>query len=263
LINFWQIAILVVADGKQVDRVKAIFFDLDETLYDHRHACTSGIRELQHRYPALRKSSAEELESEFWRMLDMMYQDVLWGKVTEHEARRARIRALFELCGAEVADDTLDEAVAVYRQAYVEGRRAIPGAIEVVTWLREKGYILAVVTNGMTHVQQDKMAVCGLTHLVDHLITAQEVGCVKPERAMFQVALDRCGVQPHEALMIGDSWGSDMIGAQAAGLPAIWFNRRDEVCQDPAVATEIVELNQLFALWSELSRLQSKGVTQG
>jgi HAD superfamily hydrolase (TIGR01549 family) len=243
--------------------MKAVFFDLDETLYDHRHACMSGIRVLQHQYPALLKKSAEELETLFWRMLDVMHHDVLRGTVTQEASRRLRIIALFEACGVALSEDELDAAVTAYSQAYAEGRRAIPGAVEVLSWLREQGYILVVVTNGLTHVQQEKMEVCGITHLVDHLITAQDVGSVKPERAMFQVALERCGAEAHEALMIGDSWGSDIIGAQVAGLQAIWFNRRDEVCQDPAVATEIVELNQLFALWSELSRLQSKGVTQG
>lgn len=229
--------------------MKAVLFDLDETLYDHRHACQSGISVLQHQYPVLLQKSTEELETLFWRMLDVMYHEVLQGKVTQEESRRLRIIALFEACGAELPEDELERAIEAYNNAYRDGRRAIPGAVEVLTWLREQGYILAVVTNGLTHVQQDKMEVCGITHLIDHLITAQDVGTVKPERAMFDVALERCGVEAQDALMIGDSWGSDIIGAQAAGLPAIWFNRRGEVCQDPAIATEIVELNQLFAWW--------------
>lgn len=240
--------------------MKAILFDLDETLYDHRHACSSGIRAIRELQPALQRKSIEELEFHFWKMLDRMYVDVIRGQVTQAESRLVRIRALFELCGAEAPEDELDQLVAVYRRAYVEGMRAIPGALELVTELREQGFRIAVITNGLTAGQQDKLQVCGLTPYVDVFVTAEMVGSMKPHPAMFLETLSRCEAAPQDVLMIGDSWNSDIVGASQVGVRGIWLNRRKDACPDPNLAPEIRELTEVRNLLPDMISFQSKGV---
>jgi FMN phosphatase YigB (HAD superfamily) len=52
-----------------------------------------------------------------------------------------------------------------------------------------------------------------------------DIGYDKPDVRFYEAALRRCGLQAHEVLMIGDSMTTDVIGARAAGLDAIHFDR--------------------------------------
>jgi HAD superfamily hydrolase (TIGR01662 family) len=228
--------------------MKAIFFDLDETLYDHRHACRMGIRRLRDTYEELHPLSVEELENEFWVMLDQMYHDVLAGKVTAEASRAERLRRLFALCGSTVEEASLEAMVPLYQHAYHVSRRAVPGACELVAHFREQGYRIAVLTNGLTTGQTDKLRACGLLEQIDVMFTSQDVGVKKPDPLVFRTALDHFGIRPEETVMIGDSWESDVLGARAAGITPIWLNRGRMECPDPRLAVEIADLADVKAI---------------
>jgi putative hydrolase of the HAD superfamily len=83
---------------------------------------------------------------------------------------------------------------------------------------------IVIVTNNLLEEQQDKLAYCGLAPFVDVLVASEDVGVAKPARGIFDIALDRAGVLPEDAVMVGDSWANDIAGARGAGLAAIWFN---------------------------------------
>lgn len=228
--------------------MKALCLDLDETLFDHRHACRMGISHLWDTYEELRVKSVEQLEQEFWVMLDRMYHEVLAGRMTAEASRLERIRTLYAGCGLLVAETELLASVERYGQLYREHRRAIPGALELLTNARERGCQIAVLTNGLTAVQRDKIDACGLTVHVDHLITSEDAGVKKPDARLFEQALARLGITPSDTVMIGDSWEADIVGAQGLGMRAIWLNRGRINCPDPQQATEVHSLHEVPAL---------------
>ena len=53
-----------------------------------------------------------------------------------------------------------------------------------------------------------------------------DIGYDKPDVRFYQEALRRCGLQPNEVLMVGDSMTTDVIGAQNAGIEALFFDRK-------------------------------------
>ena len=65
---------------------------------------------------------------------------------------------------------------------------------------------------------------CRLAGHVDVLVVSEEAGVSKPDPAIFRIALDALHVGADEAVMVGDSWAADILGAQAAGIRAVWFN---------------------------------------
>jgi FMN phosphatase YigB (HAD superfamily) len=67
------------------------------------------------------------------------------------------------------------------------------------------------------------------------------VRIAKPDPAMFHAALARLGLEGRtdSAVVFGDSWSADVLGAVAAGMRAVWFNRRGVACPDANLATEI------------------------
>lgn len=225
--------------------MRAVFLDLDETLFDHRHSCEAGISVVRERYPELQQKTLCQLEAEFYQMLNDMHHEVLQGRMTLDEARKERFRLLFLGCGLVIDDAEVEEVVELYSQVYQSSRRPVPGAVELLTALRAQGTKVVVLTNHMTHVQVDKLEACGLTEWVDHLITSEDVGVPKPDPQMFRRALAICGVEPSEALMIGDSWSGDILGAHQVGIRAVWLNRRRTPIPDPHLAMEIYELSEL------------------
>ena len=96
---------------------------------------------------------------------------------------------------------------------------------------------MVVVSNNLLEEQQEKLRACGMDRFVDVLVVSEEVGVAKPERRIFEVALERAQVRADEAVMIGDSWANDVEGARAAGIRAVWFTRDGRAALDPAVPT--------------------------
>ena len=103
----------------------------------------------------------------------------------------------------------------------------LPGAEELVRYLAKK-YPLTVVTNGFVEVQYEKFDKSGLRDCFSHIVLSEEVGCQKPNPRIFEEALRMNGVSAAEAVMIGDSWSSDIQGAINAGIDQIWIKKSKE-----------------------------------
>ena len=99
----------------------------------------------------------------------------------------------------------------------------LPGAAEVVRELAKK-YPLTIISNGFKEVQYYKFAHSGLAECFAHTIISEEVGINKPQPEIFRIALQMNGVTADEAIMIGDSYSSDIQGAKNAGIDQIWLH---------------------------------------
>ena len=102
----------------------------------------------------------------------------------------------------------------------------LPGAETVVREL-VKHYPLTIISNGFKEVQYYKFAHSGLQDCFAHTIISEEVGINKPQPEIFRIALEMNGVSAEEAVMIGDSYTSDIVGAKAAGIDQIWLHPGD------------------------------------
>ena len=98
------------------------------------------------------------------------------------------------------------------------------------------------MTNHILSEQVKKIATIGVDPFVDALVVSDEVGVAKPDARVFETALSRLGGTPDEAVMIGDSWSADILGATGLGIRAIWLNRYNRRCPDSSLAIEIRSL---------------------
>lgn len=202
---------------------KTILFDLDDTLFDHRHSARTAIAAVARKY-SWNTRSIEELEAEYDRLLSEIHPAVLAGKVTPEQSRRMRYARLFEFCQAPHDDRVIGEALAFAMGMYRDARKAVDGAAELLIELKQQ-YKIGVISNNFLNEQMEKLDVIGLRKLVDELVVSEEVGYTKPDKRIFEVAMSRMDAGPCECLMIGDSWEADIVGATNAGIRAIWFNR--------------------------------------
>ncbi|MBI4473153.1 MAG: HAD family hydrolase [Acidobacteria bacterium] len=217
---------------------KAVLFDLDDTLFDHRFAARCVLQDLRESHVALQRFPLEVLEREDFRLLGEKHAFVLAGSLSIDEARKVRLQALFEFCGEHISEDEAIKLAARRQMVYRRSRQPVAGAIELLQTLRKHARI-AIVTNNLTEEQRGKVAACNLHPLIDLLITSEDAGCVKPSAEIFHAALERLECSPNEAVMVGDAWEVDVIGARNAGIRAIWFNRDGIRNPDPATVPEL------------------------
>jgi HAD superfamily hydrolase (TIGR01549 family) len=104
------------------------------------------------------------------------------------------------------------------------GRQLFPDAIDTLLWLRDGGYRLASITNRAYsgRLFHDELRELGLTELFEAVVISCDVGYMKPHPRIFHYALERMGVEPQNAAMVGDSLRADAEGAKTVGMTAIW-----------------------------------------
>ena len=84
-------------------QVRAVLFDLDDTLIDHQHASRAAMAGVRDRFPAFQHLTLDELGAEHQRILDVLHRDVALGQRTVDDARIERYRRLFAYAGADGA----------------------------------------------------------------------------------------------------------------------------------------------------------------
>ena len=218
--------------------LQLVLFDLDDTLFDHQHSRRCGLLVLQHAYPPLAQIPIEDLVAEHERQLTASYDGVLDGTVSLLANRLERFRRMFVNCGVTMNAVEVELAMQRYRRAYEEHRRAVPGVISLLTYLKSRLRI-GVVTNGLVVAQQEKIVACKLEGFIDFLLTSEEAKVKKPDPRLFLLALEKAKTQREDAVVVGDSWTLDVLGAHRAGIRSIWLNRWQEPCPDTSLATEL------------------------
>ncbi len=233
---------LTVGTAPLAPSVAAVVFDLDDTLFDHTHSARTVLAELYERHHTFRRLAFESFALAHTRLLDELHAEVLAGRITVDAARLERIRRLFAVVGETVADALAVDVADRYRDAYVASWRPVRGALDLLARLRRR-VRLGVVTNNVVAEQLRKMEVCGLTPHLDAAVISEEVGVAKPDPRIFEIVLERLGCDAAGAVMVGDSWSSDIVGASRAGMRTVWLNRSGAPCPDRSlISAEIRSL---------------------
>ena len=231
--------------------IRAVLFDLDDTLFDHWHSTNQALEALQGVFPAFRRWSVPEFGARHSHLLEQFHLEVLAGRLSVDEARIRRFSQLMEDAGwaadrsAAVALSPSEMRAAAarmaidYRRAYVSAWRLVPGAFALLEALHPLAPI-GVITNNVVDEQLDKIRTCGLEPFLDTVVISEEAGVTKPDPRIFEIALARLGCEADEVVMVGDTWTADIVGARAAGIRAVWFNRFGAVAPpEPAAVAEI------------------------
>ncbi len=92
----------------------------------------------------------------------------------------------------------------------------------------KKKYKLALITNGASDLQREKIKGSGLGKYFNEIVIAGDVGIRKPEPDIFNIVLSRIGTKPDKAIMVGNDIESDIEGAQKIGIKSVWLNRNKE-----------------------------------
>ncbi len=222
--------------------IKVIFFDLDNTLFDHTRAERDAILALVNANPKIFHSAAPEAFLKVYHEVNK----TLWKKMANGEIAASELKRLrFEISLNEFAADPR-HAEALSQQFfdfYSRQTHALPNAHKILNYLKPK-YELGILSNGFPEIQETKLRNLGVAAYFKFKVYSGEVGAMKPSPQIFQTAQQRCGASANEIVFIGDSFEDDIKGAKAAGWHAIHFNPSGETDGELA-ALEIRDLLDL------------------
>ncbi|MEO8473528.1 MAG: YjjG family noncanonical pyrimidine nucleotidase [Chryseolinea sp.] len=203
---------------------KAVFFDLDHTLWDYETNSRETLIELYSGYQLSTKgiASVDEFLDQFrlvnaglWYLYDN-------GKIDSTVIRRERFKQILEHFSAYEEGLSISLSVDYLDQCPKKGN-LMPHAIEVLNYLAPR-YRLTVITNGFEEIQHLKLKAGNLHTYFDHIVTSQKAGHRKPDKKIFDFALENNNVKCNEAIMIGDNLITDVGGARNAGIANVFFN---------------------------------------
>ena len=200
--------------------IKAVIFDLDNTLYNFDAANEFGIRALAAYtepvfgwdYPKMKDLYEESREKLTERM----------GDVGSAHNRLLRFQNLLEEKKLPLHPHALEMAKAYWR-GVLDNMVPAPGVREMMKELRGMGIRIGLGTDMTAYVQYEKMIRLGLMEYMDFIVSSEEAGTDKPGNAFFMLCARKAGCLPGECLFIGDNIVRDYGGAAAAGMQARWF----------------------------------------
>lgn len=259
--------------------LKAIFFDLDDTLlWDQKSVkkafmATCKLAEERYRIEpeqleeAVRVAARELYSSyetyEFTQMIGINPFEGLWGKFQDetedfrkmkemvpHYRRDSWTKGLLTLG----IDDS--EFGAMLAEQFPEERRRHPFIYEDTfsTLERLKGkYKLLLLTNGSPDLQHTKLAITPeIAPYFDEIVISGAFGKGKPDPTIFEHALALMDVSKDEATMVGDNLMTDILGASRVGMKSVWVNREQKEAGDVKPDFEISGLTELFDVLERL-----------
>jgi len=146
----------------------------------------------------------------------------------------------------DIKDTALAERMSQTYRTLMRARNTIfQDTIPVLTELSKK-YTLAMVTNGAADIQNHKIEKSHLAKYFNSIIISGVFGIRKPNPEPFIEALNHLNAKPDEAIMIGNSLDSDIEGAQATDIKAVWLNRDNQ--KNDTDITPNFEITDLYQL---------------
>jgi putative hydrolase of the HAD superfamily len=215
--------------------IKAILFDLDDTLLDRTMSIEPFVQQLHRQY-----------------QIDHVPYETYQRRFTELDQRGYSEKpAMFQTLIAEFGvAASVDAWLADFENDAWHSCVLLPDAIEVLTELRARGYKLGVITNGEDWSQARKLQVTGLLPLFDLVVISGHERIHKPEPQIFTRAAERLAVRPDECAFVGDHARNDIYGAGAVGMKTIWYPGEQQWPADSAIAPDytIASLRELLDL---------------
>ena len=190
--------------------VKAVLFDLDETLFD--------------RIASLKAFVAHQFASNFGQFASVEALVERFNALDDrNNVHKTQVYSqIFKEMG-RAEPDVWRTSFQDYEMNFWRFAKAFSGMTEVLSELRRDGTLLGIVTNGETHIQQRSILALGLDRLVDVVLISEAENCRKPDRTIFLRAAEQLNVAPQDCAFVGDTPQTDMLGARNTEMRTIWF----------------------------------------
>ncbi len=202
---------------------KHIFFDLDHTLWDFDKNSALAMAQTL---------SAFDVNCDFDQFHDVYnpINEAYWsmytkGEITKEALKIKRFQDAFHELNYDLPTEKIEGISVHYMEILPHFSNLIEGAKELLDELK-LSHTLHVITNGFNEVSYKKLTYSGIIDYFDQIITPESTGLKKPNPVVFHHALEQANASPEESLMVGDNYEVDVLGAEAVGIKAVWFDHK-------------------------------------
>jgi putative hydrolase of the HAD superfamily len=218
---------------ERLAKVKAVYFDLDDTLLGYWDASKAGLRRAFEVCPIDGRSTDEMVAAwgEVFRTFSSslkdntpLYQEYLTsGKPTRDHQMSETLKHI----GLEnlILAEQLSEAYMIERDRHL---KLFDDAIEVLEKVQTK-YPIGLITNGPADIQNQEIDTVGIRKYLSNIFIEGEMRVGKPHKEVFDRAANAVKCTPDELVMVGNSFGHDITPAIEYGWATIWTRRDSDV----------------------------------
>lgn len=214
-------------------KIQHIFFDLDNTLWDHRRNAYLTIKQLFEKEEIALKYGIdfEEFHSVYHEINEKLWEDIRDGIIDKEYLRKHRFYDTFRSFNVD------DEQLSMYFEEHfldkiLNYNELVEGAAYILDYLKAKKYTLHIISNGFKEVTERKCILSGIAPYFQTITSADTVGVRKPQPEIFEYSLKLAGASKEESVLIGDDWIADVVGAQNFGMDVIFFDVLNENKQE-------------------------------
>ncbi len=230
-------------------KIRAVFFDIDDCLYD------STLQAGMVRRNAVRAMIAEGLDAGEDEALGGLRDIVVrFGSNYSHH-----FNELLKGLGYGENPRIIAAGVAAYHTTKAAYLVPFADTVPTLLELRDLGYRLGVITDGLPVKQWEKLIMLGLQHFFDVVVISGEVGISKPDKRIFEFSVDKMGFKPGECVMVGDRLDRDIRGANDVGMVTVQVLKGKYCGKKPECEAEepdavVGELGQIVDVIKEIRK---------
>jgi len=247
-----------ITNNRQINKVKAIFFDFGGTLMDAESDIIAHInimKDISQKYNL--SASPEEMADKYNSFIftkKMTLLDSDSSKKSFSPLRESTLRAVRKILfyyHIEPSDEDMNWFSKVYLKNHKKYLKLFPETLDVIQKIRNIDSIhIGIISDIDTDFQKFQFDAFGINPLFDSITTSEEVQSYKPGKYIFNVALKKADCRGTESIMIGDSYEKDIIGGKNMGMTTIWINKfsGDDADMDKAdfVVKDLKEISPIL-----------------
>ena len=227
------------------DNIKTVFIDLDDTIWDFTANSKVAMRKVYAQYGLESQCPYERFIECYLRHNAELWTLYHHGKIPKEFLISERFRVAFDECGIEIKDKDIPMRFNNdYLETIVLCDKVVDGAHHLLEHLHKRGPVY-VLSNGFENLQYRKLRSGKLDKYIDRLILSDDINVTKPDRRLFDYALDAVGGEASTTVMIGDNYDADILGAKNAGWQTIFFDRTGSVANPEAADLTVVSLKEI------------------
>lgn len=196
-----------------------LWFDLDNTLLNFNASSKVAFSKL---LEDIAVPENEDSYANYHAINAVAWKEFEDGVISQEKLKRERFKRYLDTLNVDFDGY---EANAIYLNHIAENSFFVDGALGLLEFFANAKMNMAILTNGMKEVQRPRLINTEIINYFEAIIVSDEIGCSKPELSFFDHAYDECGKPDYRrVLMIGDSLGSDILGAINFGVDCCWMN---------------------------------------
>lgn len=234
--------------NREMSKIQFIYFDVDDTLLDHRQAERNALADVHAAFPdAFDDVTAQRVQEAYHGHNAPLWERYADGEIEKEELKRLRFEQLLETLAVDSV--AAEHVGAHYIERYTHHWTFVDGARDAFRRLADR-FPVGLLTNGFAETQHAKIERFPvLEERSEAVVVSEETGYLKPDPRVFAHAAEQAGTAPEAVLYVGNSLRSDVKGGLNAGWQVAWYARHGLNGEAPPDSDRLFR----FRAWPQLT----------